>query len=452
MTLLPFRFGVLLFAAVATLAFQAERVQAQPPLAITNTTVLPMTGEAALEQYTVIVRNGQIRSIGPATEVKVPKRARVIDGSGKFLLPGLIDAHVHINRSAADTRTLLDLFLAHGVTTVINLDGSKRVVELRDRIANGDEVGPTIVTSGPILRGSASTSDELARRLVKGQIEAGYDLIKVYNPLSEAGYHATIDEARKAGLPVAGHAVRSVGVAGALEAGQHIVHMEEMVYGYFNWNPPSPETLPKDIVERLDVLLDETEIAELAKRVREAGIFVTPNLVAYKGIVEQTEDLSAVLAKEGVESMPASMQRSWQPSTNNYVNRDNQTRFARAVKRTYPFLEQLTQAFHQAGVPLLAGTDVGIPVVVAGISMHHELELLVGAGLTPQAALEIATRSAADFLNRKDLGRIEEGAKADLLLLAGDPRENIRNTRTIETVVLSGEVLDLAALTKKPTP
>jgi hypothetical protein len=401
-----------------------------------------MTGEGALEHQTVVVRGGRVAAISPREQAAPTQGASVLDATGKFLVPGLIDAHVHINRPLAETRRLLDLFLFHGVTTVVNLDGSRSVVELRDRIAAGEEIGPTIVTAGPIIRGASSTTAEQGRRMVEMQAEAGYDLIKVYNPLSEAGYHAVAGEAKRRALPLIGHAVRAVGIDGALLAGQHIAHMEELVYGYFTWRSGERDDLPSDVVARLDVLLDEGRIPELARRVREAGISVTPNLVAYRGIVEQTNDLAEVLARKEVSWMPEAMLRSWQPATNTYVNREQQESFERIVSRTYPFLEILTLSLHRAGVPLLAGTDVGIPAVVAGASLHRELELLVEAGLAPMAALDAATRAAAAFIGREDLGRIAVGARADLVVLAGDPRDDIRHSRRIEEVVVGGRLFD----------
>jgi imidazolonepropionase-like amidohydrolase len=423
---------------------------------IRDVTVLPMTGERPDGPRTVIVRDGRIAEISAVAatqEAELSGTVLVIDGSGRFLVPGLIDAHVHINRRPEEVRQLLDLFLLHGVTTIVNLEGSTQTIELRDRIARGEELGPTIITSGPIIRGSPSTTEAQGREIVARQAEAGYDLIKVYNPLSAEGYHGVIEEARRRGLPVIGHAVRAVGIEGALQAGQHIAHMEEAVYGWFTWRSGERDDLPEgdrpeDAVARLDLLLDEDQIPELARRVREAGIWVTPNLVAYQGIVEQTRDLEAVLAREEVSWMPESMRRAWQPEVNTYVNRERQETFRRTVERTYPFLQKLTVAFHRAGVPLLAGTDVGIPVVVAGLSLHRELELLVEAGLDPTAALEAASCSAAELIGREDLGRIVVGSRADLVLLAADPREDIRNTRRIDAVVVGGRLLDRAAVVR----
>jgi imidazolonepropionase-like amidohydrolase len=412
-------------------------------LVIKTVTVLSMTGAGRLENQNVQIRDGKIAAIGKAEESSDAPNQRTIDGSGKFLIPGLIDAHVHISRVDDEgSKRLRDLFLLHGVTTIVNLEGSKKVLALRDRIAAGQEMGPTIVTAGPILRGSDSTTEEQGRRLVAMQHEAGYDLIKVYNPLSEAGYRGVIDEAKKRDIPVAGHAVRSVGIEGALASKQHIVHIEEVVYGYYTWRSEERGPLPADVVERLDVLLDESKVEALARRFKEAGIWVTPNLVAYHGILEQTSDLNEVLSRKEVSWMPESMQKVWQPEENEYLQRDNLEDFKRSVERTYPFLETLTRAFHEAGVPLTAGTDVGIPIVIAGLSLHQELELLVAAGLEPMAALDAATRTAADSLGRPDLGRIEVGARADLVLLSADPSQEISNSRKIELVVVDGRVFD----------
>ena len=435
---------LLLLACMTSSAPAAER-----PVAITNVSIVaPADDSPATPGQTILIRDGQIEAVGSADEVRVPRRAQVVDGEGLFALPGFTDAHVHIKRSRSDLDHLLPLFVAHGVTTVVNLDGGLSVLKLKAEIDQGDRIGPRIVTSGPIIRGHENMTAEDGRAVALEQIEAGYDLIKVYNGIPEAAYWAIIETAREKNVPVIGHAVRSVGLDGVIEAKQHLAHMEEVVYGYFTWprRESRPAELPDDIVPRLDALLDPELVAPLARQVAEAEMFVTPNLTAYHNIVLQIDDLDRSLARPEVALMPETMTRFWQKDRNDYLNRDNMPRFFAGVSRTFPFLQELTMAFERAGVRLLAGTDVGIPVIVAGTSLHDELDELVAAGVTPARALVAATSAPADFLRRSDAGRIAPGAVADLVLLRADPLDDITNTRAITTVVLRGKLYERADL------
>jgi imidazolonepropionase-like amidohydrolase len=432
--------------AAALLVAPSPRAVAIERLALRGVTVLPMDGGAPLPRQTVLVREGRIEAVGPADSVDVASATQVVDADGKFVVPGLADLHVHIKRPSADVDRLMALFLRHGVTTVLSLDGGPTVLGLREEIASGSRLGPRVLTAGPIIRGSDTMTREDGERVAREQIAAGYDFLKVYNQISADGYAGLIAEAKKARLPVIGHAVRSVGIDGALANGQHIAHMEELVYGYFTWKASERDDLPEDVVARLDLLLDPAKVPDLARRVADAGIFVIPNLTAYHHILLQVEDLDRVLARPEVALMPRLMTQSWVREKNGYTNREDPERFRRSVARTYPFLQQLTAAFQAAGVPLLLGTDVGIPAIVAGTSTHDELEELVAAGLTPEQALATGTSTAARFLGIADGGTVEVGKRADLLLLGADPLLDIRNSRSIAGVVVAGRFLDVAAL------
>lgn len=431
--------------ALAALLSAASPVAGQRPVAITDVSVLAPDAGSMLPEHTVLLRGDRILAVGPVDEVVAPRRARILDGRGRYLIPGLTDTHVHIKRSRSDVEQLFSLFLDYGVTAVLNLDGGPQVLALRQEVENGDLVGPAIFTSGPILRGGEGMTRADGERLAREQIDAGYDMIKVYNGVTEQGYRGVVEVARARETPVIGHAVRDVGLLEGIAHGQHIAHMEEVVYGYFTWRGRPRSELPTAIEERLAVLLDRSEIPALAKQVVEAGVFVIPNLIAYRQIATQLEDHEAMLARPDVQRMPEHMVRSWQKDRNGYFRRENPERFSKSLQLTYPFLEELTASFGKAGVPLLAGSDVGIPMVLAGLSLHEELELLVEAGLTPSEALRSATTTAAEFLGRPDAGRIAAGQVADLVLLRENPLEDIRNTRSIDRVVLRGRLIDRAS-------
>jgi imidazolonepropionase-like amidohydrolase len=256
----------------------------------------------------------------------------------------------------------------------------------------------------------------------------GYDFIKVYNQIPEEGYRGIMETAKRLGMPVVGHAVRSVGIEGALKSGQHIAHMEEVIYGYFG----------KD--------LDEAKIPDLARRFTKAGISVIATLTAYHNIIRQVDDLDAMLHSPGMEYLHPRITRTWQPETNEYTTRFDQESVETFLGPGFAFQQKLVKAFTDAGVPVLVGTDASIPIVVPGYSTHQELEELVAAGLTPYQALAAGTSMAQKFLGAEDAGTIEAGKRADLVLLDANPLEDIRNSRAIAGAVIRGTMLTHDAL------
>jgi imidazolonepropionase-like amidohydrolase len=387
--------------------------------------VIPMDRERILWRRAVVVANGVVVQLGSVDSVAVPKGARIIDaGDSLFLMPGLADMHVHL-RYESD----LPLLLANGITTVRNMRGTPWHLELRRRIASGALLGPRIVTAGPIFYGyrGAGANPAEARALVDSQSAAGYDFVKVYDRLPQSSYAAVVQEARAAGLPVAGHVpgggASGTGVAQALQYRQaSIEHAEQFVYHYFGDD------------------LDRTRIALLAKEVRAAGSAVTPTLVTISALIGQWEQHDSVLGR--------STMRYVEPETYAWWKGDRG--HSSALNRTMlPFLEAVVRGFRDAGVPIMAGTDFYLFGVVAGFSLHDELGALVQAGLTPFEALTAATRTPAEFLgDSAHSGTVAIGKSADLLLLSANPLLDIRNSTRIAGVMTRGRWLPRSELTQ----
>lgn len=419
------------------------------PLALVGVDVVPMDRERVLRDQVVLVRDGRIAAMGAEGDVAIPEEALTVDASGKYLVPGLADMHVHVRGSPSDVEQVLALWVAAGVTTVLNLDGRPEHLTLRRRIESDELLGPRLFTSGPSLRGPPGSYEE-GREAVRRQEERGYGFIKVYSFLPAAAYRGVIAEAGARQMPVVGHAVRAAGgIEAALASGQHVVHMEEFVYGHFrkdvrrDFFPDEPDGASRALGE----LLDESAIDGLAEDVAASGIYVTPNLVAYHMILQQVRDLESLLARPEVRYVPESILDDWRPENNGYTNRSNLPRFEAILATTFPFLQKLTAAFQRAGVPLLAGTDASIPVLVPGFSTHDDLQELVAAGLTPYEALSAATRIPARFLQTDTRsGTVEVGKNADLVLLEDDPLDDVANTRAIAGVVIRGRWLDRSDL------
>ncbi len=394
---------------------------------LTNVNVIPMTDSNVLTERDVLIRDGRFAAIEPHGALEETPDVETIDGSGKYLFPGLMDMHVHLNGRMDVQPDMLYLYASNGVTTVLTMAGNHQVLKLAAMTENGELLGPRIFTTAPIM-GNLSPNPataEKAHEMVQRYADAGYRYLKVYNQIPEAGYWGIIEAAKEHDMTVVGHAVRSVGIEGALKAGQHIVHMEEFIYGYFQDG------------------LDESQIEPLARRVKDAGIVVIPNLIAYHNIIRQVEDLDAMIASEGVELLPWRLRKDFPADKNSYTNRFDMDDVREYLRPNLEFMQKLTKAFEDAGVPLLAGTDAVMNIVVPGFSLHDDLQELVDAGLTPYEALQCATVNPARFLEiDTETGTIELGKAADAILLGANPLDDIANTRKIAGVFVNGEWLD----------
>ncbi len=412
----------LAFLAALIVAVSAPMMAQQRVIAIENVTVLPMDGRPPMPKQTVLVRGEAIALVGDATTLSVPSNALRIDGRGRYVMPGLTDAHVHLE---ARPEEWLPLFLASGVTTVFNLRGSPEHLALRERVRRGEVLGPTIYTSGPYanLPGVASLED--ADRVAAEQKRAGYDFIKIHGNLA-ADVNRRLGAAAKAnGIALIGHAPRNLPFDSVLTSGQIMVaHAEELEYTYF---------------QSLDTLM----IPAMAKRMAAAGVWLTPTLSTFHGISSQWArrggaDSALALAERAY--LNGDLLKFWTTS-NPYTGRppDDSAR----INRMYVFQLSMVKQLHEAGVRLLTGTDTPLPIMYPGSSIHLELEELVLAGLTRAQALESATRNAGEFVNRyvdhtAHFGTIAPGARADLVLLERNPLDDLAAARHPLGVMLRG--------------
>ena len=538
--------GLLLTSAVAV---QEPRVA--PPggdlvTAIVHVNVIPMDREGIVRDQTVLVRGDRIVGVGRSAAVTVPAGATVIDGSGRYLLPGLTDAHVHIEDLPwAHARPDFGdgpLYLAHGVTTVFSLSGTPLHLEWRRRVATGELLGPTIYTAGPFVNEPRLSSPESVRDDIVRQAREGYDLIKYHElpetttGLSLPAYHTMIDTAREVGLPLVGHAPVNLGIEVMLQAHQPIAHVGMLTNIYFlpllahrttmlitiaalvvlmlivsisvarrmarrwrpraalrSWQPAltgyilisaivafvaaaasSPGGPRFDSVAlrvaftalaigiavaaaaavfltiglwrngagagaaRIEATVascaalalawtlttfwvpvswrgTDRGIAQIAKRVHDAGIPVQTTLTVYETFDGATR--GELLQDPAIDYLRHDTADEWRqlPAA------------GPPGARVHEFATRVVGALHRAGVTLVAGTDaMGLPLVVPGASLHRELRLLNASGLTPYEALRAATVAPATFLGKsQEFGTIAVGRRADLLLVAGDPFEDM---------------------------
>jgi imidazolonepropionase-like amidohydrolase len=413
---------------------------------IQDVCVVPVDGPAQLPHHDVVVEGDRIAAVRPTGE-PAPEGAEPIDGSGRFLIPGLIDTHVHYygedeNEAessgafevAALNHVWSELCLINGVTTVLCLNGYPEVLELRERNAAGELVGPTIHSAGYGFNDPTMTYEQ-ARAEVANQVAQGYDFVKVYNDPTLDAYRGIVEEAAAQGIRIIGHITRAPGYRGVLEARiAAIAHSEEFLYTAFDFGVSRQE---HDWANEPPLRIED--LPRIAQEVKDAGIMVIPNLSAYHAILQQAQDTHAWhrgVEFEGVE--PRLLDLWINPPDGRYVQQFADVWKRRNLQEGVWFETRLTEELHRAGVPLTAGSDWGIPGVVPG-HLHLELSLLALAGLGNAGALHAATQAGGEFLEPgSGLGTIVPGTRADLVLLDADPLEDVRNAKRISGVMARG--------------
>jgi imidazolonepropionase-like amidohydrolase len=423
-----------LLTFLALPALLAIREAPAQDLAIVGATVIPMDGSRPIPDATVIVRGDRIVAVGPRDSLEVGD-AEVIDGSGRWLIPGLWDMHVHALFDPALVDRLLALFVANGVTGIRDMGGRLDVLDdVRARVRTGALLAPRIVAAGPILDGPEAVHPEVSwtietaeegRQAVDSLAVAGVDFVKVYSMLPREAFLAIAERARERGLPVAGHVPLSVTpIEGARAGMKSIEHLRTELEPYCSRRDPAACDEPFAVF-------------------RELGTWQTPTLLVRRN--RAFLDDSTTLWSAEMRYAPKALIDEWRAERSGRLERGEE--YFAAAREHHAEERFVTGKLHQAGIPILAGSDAGVTFSLHGFSLHEEMELLVESGLKPEDALQAATSDAARFLGAADsLGTIAPGKKADLVLLDGDPLADISNTRRIHAVVINGRLLTRADL------
>jgi len=455
------------------------------PFVLTHVTVIDMTGARPQPDMTVVIQGDRIAVIRRSSKTFHLKNAQVIDARHKYLIPGLWDMHTH--NFFGSNPDFFSLYIANGVTGVRDMgagewkyyDAYKRALS-DGQPPNGSWPAPRVVAAGEILDGkppalpynlSLANPDE-ARQAVDLSKRHGVDFIKVYSLLSSPSYYEIAAEAKNVGLPFAGHVPFTVSAAKASDAGQKsIEHCNGILLAASSKESQLRNQILDELKEKgysfglyyraeylpIDSYSKEKATALFARFVRN-GTWVCPTLVVEKRMIldDRHETIDGLSARYGSQSM----RDDWK-QTGQYIAKSLTPEEKAGVKRVYQRFLELVGTMNRAGVPLIAGTDTPNPWVLPGFSLHEELGFLVDAGLTPMQALQAATINPARFLGReKELGTVEKGKLADLVLLDANPLQDILNTTKIVAVFANGRYLskadlqqmldDAAAAEKKP--
>lgn len=432
----------LLRLLVLVSACAAAPVSAQREIALTHVTVIDGTDSTPRADQTLIIRGNRIATVGPARSVSAPAGAVVVDGRGKFVIPGLWDMHVHTTMVGG--RGLLALYVANGVTGVRDMaDDWDTIAVWKREIARGSLVGPRIVASGPYLEGGdvpiphiLTRTPEEGRAGVDSLVRLGVDFVKVHGQLTRETYFAIARRARERGIVFAGHVARVVGSADASDSGQRSI--EHLLAIPAPCTPAESIALqPRFAVQGALGRCSSEDLAPLYARFVRNHTWVTPTFTAQYEVAiwpghavpgdSLAHYLPEALRRYVAEIFP--MPDSIPPGADS-VGR------AMFAKR----LRQVATMYH-AGVTVLTGTDAPLRNSPPGFGLHEELELLVRGGLTPFEALRAATLEPANyFVMRDSVGAIATGQEADLVLLDANPLRDIRNVRRISAVVANGRL------------
>jgi imidazolonepropionase-like amidohydrolase len=420
-------------------------------LALVGATVIDGTGGPSLPDAAIVIRGGKVESVGSRAGFELPQRTSQVDVSGRWIIPGLIDAHTHVAPAAG---WALSRYLAWGVTTVRDVHGGlNAVIALRKRANLGSGDSPRMYVAGAMIDGLPTTYPDAigvnrendGRKGVDRLVSGGVDFIKVYTHIDPPLLRAIIDEARSFNVSVTGH----LGMADALTAAKTGISAIEHLTGV-------PEAVSRNrsslisahyrgflpgwtAFERSWADLDASTLTQVAGRLAEAKITIVPTLVLHETL-SRLNDRSLV-RDAALAAVPETARQDW--DVPGMITRAgwSEADFA-AFRGARPMQDHFLRAFAAAGGRIAAGTDSPGQLLVPGYSVHRELELLVGAGLTPREALRAATRNGAVLLGVDSLGLLAPGKVADLIVLTKDPLVDIRNTRAIEAVMSRGRLLD----------
>jgi imidazolonepropionase-like amidohydrolase len=432
---------ILAVTLVTALAPPSFFAQTSTSVAFTNVTIVPLDRATALADHTVVVRGDRIAAMGPSKQVQVPADATRIDGAGKFLIPGMAEMHAHIpggsNATDADMHRTLLLFAANGITTIRGMLGEPRHLPLRDAVASGKVIGPTIFTSGVSFNANTAKSADVAVKMVQEQKAAGYDLLKIHPGVPRDVFDALAAEANRLGIRFSGHVPADVGLERALTAKYHSI---DHIDGYFEYavrrDAPVDLKNPGFFGANFAEHLDQSRLAKAVADTKRAGVWIVPT----QGLLEifmsmaTAEELSK---RPGVEYMPPALVAAWTKQRQAFMaqpgfNARNNERFLQERRK-------LLKALHDAGVGIILGSDAVQTFSVPGFSIFNEMNAMTRAGLTPYDVYVTGSRNVARFFDRdKDVGTIAVGKIADMVLVDADPLATVSNFEKQSGTMLRG--------------
>ena len=404
--------------------------------------VISMDNEKIITNQDVLIKEGKIAAIGDAGKVTFSKDALIIDGNGKYLIPGLTEMHAHIPPidSLEPMKNVLLLFAANGITTIRGMLGHPKHLQLRKMVADGEIIGPHIYTAGPGLHGGSVKTPQQADSIVRAEKKDGYDFLKLLPGLSKENFAVIEKTAKEVNIPFAGHVSYDVGVWRAIDAGYGTIdHLD----GFVEALVPGVENIKEQDRGLFALFIagkaDTTKIPALIKALHDHNIGVVPTQCLPERWFTPLKNAEAFSNEPEMMYMNEKTLNSWINSKNE-VMKGSHYDSASAIT-LIELRKKLVKACEDGGVEILSGSDAPQVFDVPGFSLHQELQYMVNAGLTPFQALQTSTVNVAKYFKLSNAGTIKEGNVSDLVLLNGNPLTDISQTQNIEGVMLGSKWL-----------
>jgi imidazolonepropionase-like amidohydrolase len=435
--------GLLAAAAACADAQTTADASGGETTAITNVTVLPMNRPGTVTGQTVVVRDGVITEVGAAASVELDASATVIDGSGRYLMPGLAEMHAHVPPVANPPRDavedILFLYVANGITTIRGMLGSEYQIPLAQELRRGDVLGPTFYVGAPSINGNSAPDPQAAERMIREHAAAGYDLQKIHPGVSLETWDHMVAVADEVGLTFGGHVPADVGLVHAMETGMSTVdHLDGYVQAVASddvvaqINTGQPISL-RGLVEGVD----ETRIGEIVAMTVEHDVYVVPTMYLWENLYG-TNDAAPFLSQPEMRYVSEAQKNAWRNQAAGGPSDEPE-----AVEAFLELRKRILHALAQAGAPIMMGTDSPQLFNVPGFALHREIAVMSDAGMTNQQILESGTvvvgRYAREHLGvDDDFGTVAAGQRADLVLLASNPLDDLQNLTDRVGVMVRG--------------
>ncbi|MEL6922614.1 MAG: amidohydrolase family protein [Bacteroidota bacterium] len=421
--------------------------------AITNVNLLPMTSETVIPGQTVIVRDGKIHKILDEKTLRLSPNTKVIDGTGKYLMPGLAEMHAHIpvaqNGDETYVKETLFLYLANGITTIRGMLGDPYHLELKQKVANGSIASPRIFTSSPSLNGNTIPTPEEAKAKVTQYQKDGYDFLKIHPGIPLDAFNAMAQTAEEVGIRFAGHVPIDVGIRRAIAAGYETIdHADGYLEGLVPEKAVDDPTANGFFGYNFAKIADPAGIPDLCKATKAAGIYVVPTQSLMVRVTSKRSP-EEILNDPEMKYLPAKTRYQWRHQGRQWLMGNSEMGEGYADK-FIAIRKQLLKTMQEQGVDLLLGSDSPQIFNVPGFSIQHELQSLVDAGLTPYKAMATGCVNVGKFYAAEEpFGTLVEGAAADMILLEANPLEDISHLMRKTGVFYRGQYLAKADIEKE---
>ncbi len=412
--------------------------------AFTNVTVIPMTGEGVLLKNQTVFVTGDKISLVTGGKIKLSSTTKVINGSGKYLIPGLAEMHGHVPPTHPSANApayfndeyvenTLFLYVAAGITTVRGMLGYDHQLELKDKVNSGELIGPTLYLAGPSFNGNSISSPEQAKDKVLQQESEGWDLLKIHPGLTLAEYSAMAETANEVGITFGGHVPADVGIERAIEAGQLTIdHLD----GYVSYLSAFEEA---EIEEKMSEILQKT---------LDNNVWVVPTQALWETIIGAA-DYTAMKEYDELKYIPNAVENGYNNWVSNNIDNNTELNVEDAFKEA-DLRRKLLAEMNTAGIYILMGTDAPQLFSVPGFSIHRELPKMKEAGMSPYEIIESGTKNVGlYFQDKDDFGTIEEGKRADMILVDSNPLNNVLNIQHHSGVMVRGNWLSKEMIDKK---